>query len=150
MNHTLITTVTGQPIANLRVEAWDATGIVDDLIDVAVSDARGRFRMEVDDYYVAAVFSGGNPTVVFQIYDGTNLVAQTKAVSWQLVWQSTQLQNSLATSADRGSQHREECAGRHQSRRCRQRKIRFTPRRLTSCQRKHKRMLLLPLHRSRR
>src|SRR6266550_1493666 len=56
LNHTLAATITGRSNNNpLRVEAWDATGVVDDLIDVATSDARGRFTMAVDADYVAAI-----------------------------------------------------------------------------------------------
>jgi len=91
MNHTLTATLTGHTIATLRVEAWDATGVIDDLIDVAVSDARGRFTMSVDEDYVA-VFSGDDPTVVFRIFDAAgNLFTQAKPAAWKLARQSTQL-----------------------------------------------------------
>lgn len=35
-------------LADLRVEAWDADGICPDLIDVALTDSRGHFTMQLD------------------------------------------------------------------------------------------------------
>ena len=85
-----LTSVTAN-LAGLRVEAWDADGICPDLIDVALTDARGHFMMQLDADYISNLLPRKEPAIVFRIFDNGKLVPQTQRVVWQVAQQSTQL-----------------------------------------------------------
>lgn len=91
----LIGTVTSLTanLAGLRVEAWDANGICPDLIDVALTDSRGRFAMQLDTDYIADLLPQKEPAIAFRIFDNGNPVSQELA----------ELQSSLAMTGDRTS-----------------------------------------------
>ncbi len=68
---------TRQPLAGLRVEAWDKDLIIDDLVGSAVTDQDGRFSMAFDSTYFRELFFDRRPDVFFRIYDGDRLVHDT-------------------------------------------------------------------------
>ncbi len=86
--------------ANLRIEAWDAAGLCPDLIDVAASDARGRFEMILDPDYLAALLPEKVPQIAFRIFNSGKAVAQAKQIVWAVNTQTAQLQIPLAAAAN--------------------------------------------------
>src|SRR6188474_2840933 len=90
-------------IAHLRVEAWDAAGICTDLIDVALTDARGQFELRLDADYLSALLPQRAPELVFHVFEGAKPLSQKPAVSWRVVAQATRLQVPIAAVDDPAS-----------------------------------------------
>ncbi len=84
------------PVAHLRVEAWDAEGVCPDLIDIALTDSRGRFEMRIDGEALAELLPRRRPTLAFRVFDGPQLFELAHRVTWQASSQSTRLQILLA------------------------------------------------------
>ena len=91
---------TSHAVASLRVEAWDASGIRPELIDVALTDTRGHFTMQLDADYLAGLLPQGVPEIAFRIFDNGKPVTQQQPIVWRVVAQSTRLQIPLAATDD--------------------------------------------------
>jgi hypothetical protein len=84
LSRSLLGTVTS-PNATLgvfRVEAWDAAGICPDLIDVALTDSRGHFTMQLDADYVSELLPQKEPAISFRIFDNGKSVSQEHKIVW--------------------------------------------------------------------
>jgi len=100
MIYTLSGAISGGVAANLRIEAWDASGICPDLIDVASTDARGSFAMKLDADYLEALLPQQTPTLAFRIFNNGKPVTPAKPVVWEVTTQATRLQIPLAATDD--------------------------------------------------
>src|ERR1043165_412318 len=101
----LVSTVRGVPtVGGLRVEAWDAAGLCTELVDVARTDAHGRFSMAVTSDYVAALLTGRPASLVFRVFDASNkqLDDASHAV-WSLTENTSRLSMNLGPGG-RGAQ----------------------------------------------
>lgn len=105
VSRSLVGAVTSSTVKlnGLRVEAWHATGICSDLIDVAVTDARGHFEMTLDGGYLAEVLPQKVPKVAFRTFDNGKPVAQAQQVVWRVAMQTTRLQIPLADEPSTGT-----------------------------------------------
>jgi hypothetical protein len=86
-------------LSGLRVEAWDAQGNCPDLIDVALTDARGHFTMQLEADYISELLPQRQPAISFRIFDNGKLIPQTQPVIWQVTQQSTQLTIPIGAAA---------------------------------------------------
>jgi hypothetical protein len=84
----------------LRVEASGANGICPDLIDVAVTDSRGRFMMRLDADYMSKLLARMELAIVSRIFDNGKLAPQAQRLVWQVVQDLAELQSSFATTGD--------------------------------------------------
>jgi hypothetical protein len=89
-------------VDGFRVEAWDADGICADLIDVALTDARGHFMMQLDADYISNLLPRKEPAIVFRIFDNGKLVSQAYQFVWQIAQELVELQSSLELQASHG------------------------------------------------
>src|SRR6185369_9130797 len=84
-------TVDSDRLSNhLRVEAWDSDARLPDLVDVAMTDARGSFEMRLDEAYVLALLPG-TPTLTFRFFDGSETLRSTQPTVWTLRSHVTEL-----------------------------------------------------------
>jgi len=90
-------------LAGLRVEAPDADGICPDLIDVALTDARGHFMMQLDADYISNLLPQKEPAIVFRNFDNGKPVSQAHKIGLQVAQELAELHSSLATIGDRPS-----------------------------------------------
>lgn len=68
-NGIVVDTDTQKGLAGLRVEAWDASGVVPDMLGYAETDARGRFQMVQDLANVQALFEDRQALAYFRVLD---------------------------------------------------------------------------------
>jgi hypothetical protein len=102
VSKSLVATLTSSAVGvgGLRIEAWDAAGICTDLIDVALSDVRGHFEMQLDSDYLSELLPQKVPQISFRIFDNGKPVSQWHQIVWQLAHELAELQSSLATTGD--------------------------------------------------
>lgn len=74
---------TRQPLAGVRVEAWDKDLLIDDLLGSTVTDAAGGFAMEIDRRYYQEIIFDRRPDVYFKVYREERLIANTAG---QVLW----------------------------------------------------------------
>jgi hypothetical protein len=82
-----------------RVEAWDATGILGEMIDVAETDAAGDFQMQLASAYLTALLPQAKPVLAFRVFAAGKAVAQTKDVEWTVAQLVTELRIPIGASA---------------------------------------------------
>jgi hypothetical protein len=90
-------------LVGLRVEAWEADGICADLLDVALTDARGHFMMRLDADYISDLLPRKEPAIVFRIFDNGKPVSQAHKIVWQGAPELAELESSLAATGYRTS-----------------------------------------------
>jgi hypothetical protein len=77
----------------------DAVGVVAELIDVANADALGNFEMRSDAEYISALLPLPIPAIAFRIFNNGIAITETKAVTWTIDRQFTQLTIPLAAAS---------------------------------------------------
>jgi hypothetical protein len=81
----VVDAATGQGLPDLRVEAWDADLLCDDLVGSAVTGADGAFQMRFTPAYFRELFVEDLPDLYFRVYQGQRQVADTeRAVMWNV------------------------------------------------------------------
>jgi hypothetical protein len=74
-----------QPIAKLRVEAWDKDLLIDDFVGEAISNEQGAFTISFTQSRYKELFLDRDPDIYFKIYDGDALVHSTEnSVLWNI------------------------------------------------------------------
>jgi hypothetical protein len=80
-----LTDANKQPIAKLRVEAWDKDMLIDDFVGEAVSDEQGAFTISFTPSRYKELFLDRDPDIYFKIYDGDAFVCSTEnSVLWNI------------------------------------------------------------------
>ncbi len=75
---------TGSGLKDLRLEAWDAAGLLPDLVDVTLTDADGRFEMDLAEDYLRRLFPDRHPELFFRVFQDRLLIAGTEnSVTWR-------------------------------------------------------------------
>lgn len=74
---TVLQAGTQQPIAHLKVEAWDRDLVFDDPLGHAMTDANGQFTIQVNPEDFRGLFTDRYPDVYFKIYRGKVLLKST-------------------------------------------------------------------------
>lgn len=65
-------------VTHVRVEAWDATGRLEDLVASALTDSLGRFRIDLPGPYVAELDREGVTALFFKVLAGEQQLAETR------------------------------------------------------------------------
>ena len=74
-----------QPIAKLRVEAWDKDLLIDDFVGEAISDGQGAFTISFTQSRYKELFLDRNPDIYFKIYEGDVFIHSTEnSVLWNI------------------------------------------------------------------
>ncbi len=74
-----------QPLANLRLEAWDEDLLVDDFVGEAVSDTGGNFLISFSPERFKELFLDAKLDIYFKIYAGDELIHNTEnMVLWNI------------------------------------------------------------------
>jgi len=74
-----------RPLVGARIEVWDIHEVCHDLVDCAFTNAEGAFRFELDASLVDELFPSRAPVAFFKVFNGTTLVADTRAyLSWRV------------------------------------------------------------------
>ncbi|MEI6900282.1 MAG: hypothetical protein WCL00_10425, partial [Bacteroidota bacterium] len=74
-----------QPLANLRVEAWDKDLIFDDFLGEAITDQNGRFNIEFTLERFRELFFDHKPDLYFKIYAEKKCILNTiDSVLWNI------------------------------------------------------------------
>jgi len=74
-----------QPIAKLRIEAWDKDMLIDDFVGEAISDEQGAFVINFEEKRYKELFLDRDPDIYFKIYDGDAFIQSTEnAVLWNI------------------------------------------------------------------
>jgi FtsP/CotA-like multicopper oxidase with cupredoxin domain len=73
------------PLAGLRVEAWDADFLADDLLGSAITGANGEFVIEFDESRYREWIGDHDPDIYFRVYRCGDLIVSTRgAVLWNV------------------------------------------------------------------
>ncbi len=74
-----------QPLSKLRIEAWDADGLVNASVGKAVSDENGKFEITFTPQQYEDLFRGKTPDIYIKVFEGEKLVHNTKnTVVWDV------------------------------------------------------------------
>ena len=80
---TLLSRKDQQPLANLRIEAWDKDLLFDDFVGEATSEANGDFTIIFKLERFRELFFDNYPDLYFKVYDQGNLVySSEKEITW--------------------------------------------------------------------
>jgi hypothetical protein len=80
----------GLPVA--RVEAFDAEGLVPDLVAFTMTDLRGGFTISLDGAYLAQLFGARPPAVTFRVFTIVNDIAKriaSRLFTWNFSTENT-------------------------------------------------------------
>lgn len=78
-----------QPVAKLRVEAWDKDLLIDDFVGEAISEEQGAFTITFNQSRYQELFLDRNPDIYFKIYEGGALIHSTEnSVMWNIKTES--------------------------------------------------------------
>lgn len=77
---------THQGMPGVRVEAWDHDMVYDDLLESAVTDDCGVFRLEIAKSAFESMYIDKQPHLFFKVFQGDKLVESTEhSTLWQIV-----------------------------------------------------------------
>ncbi len=101
LSGTVLSVETAAPAAGLRVEAWDKSHRWLDVVDCAISDARGRFHLSLSEEYRDRLFPSGPAELYFKVFDGEYIVASTEATTvWRVEASDTEILLRTVRTAD--------------------------------------------------
>jgi hypothetical protein len=91
-------------IAGVRVEAWDKDLILDDLVGVATTDAKGAFDIVFEESYFREIFLDRQPDLFFRVFREERLIRSTEdSVLWNVSRNDIAVTIEVDESADTGS-----------------------------------------------
>lgn len=75
----------GQPVPNLRIEAWDKDLLFNDMLGSTITDVEGGFAFEFTQKYFTELFLDKRPDVFFKVFYSDRLIfSSEKDVIWNM------------------------------------------------------------------
>ncbi|MCW3071977.1 MAG: hypothetical protein JWO44_1867 [Bacteroidetes bacterium] len=93
-----------QPLASLRIEAWDKDMLLDDFVGEATSEKNGSFNITFTQKRFKELFFDNKPDLYFKIYSGNDLIHNTeKSVFWNIENDQDELEILIDINAGAGN-----------------------------------------------